>query len=450
LNLFDVNYNVLVTYGDNESEYLGDVLSVIADRMRRKWIHMREIVDSNKFSNSVNYCYIDDIINENRINIRPRFSIFTTCYNSYDKIIRAYKSVMNQRFIDWEWVILDDSPDEEHFKFLQKVFKDDKKVRLYKRSQNSGNIGNVKNEAVSLCRGSYVLEFDHDDEILPDCLNDAAKIFDSDPDVGFVYMDFTNIYEDGSNFSYGNFYGLGYAGYYMEKYNGKWVYVSVCPNINNVTLKHHVGMPNHPRIWRRDVLMRLGNYCEYLPICDDFEILLRTAISTKIVKLHKLAYVQYMNNNNNNFSLIRNSEINRLSPKYLIPHFFSKYSVNKKMESLNASEVNEDCPIWKRKNYVPKYSNIILNLDYDIQYCILGTEVFLNNLKNLDELYKNNKIDFILLDNKLTNDELCKFLDDNNMSRMKCYAIKDISVEEMRNYYNLIYKSCSISMIIEK
>ena len=39
----------------------------------------------------------------------------------------------------------------------------DSRVRLYRRSENNGNIGNVKNEAISLCRGKYILEFDHDD-----------------------------------------------------------------------------------------------------------------------------------------------------------------------------------------------------------------------------------------------------------------------------------------------
>jgi glycosyltransferase involved in cell wall biosynthesis len=95
----------------------------------------------------------------------PEFSLFTTCYNSYDKIIRAYNSIKTQTLLDWEWVILDDSPNDEHFPFLKKALSHDKRIRLYKRSENNGNIGNVKNEAVSLCRGNYLLEMDHDDEI---------------------------------------------------------------------------------------------------------------------------------------------------------------------------------------------------------------------------------------------------------------------------------------------
>ena len=117
---------------------------------------------------------------------------------------------------DWEWVMLDDSPDDKHFDFLRGIASKDKRIRLYKRDCNSGNIGNVKNEVVSLCRGRYVLELDHDDIILPDVLQDACREFDDDEGVGFVYMDFINVYEDWSNFRYGDCICKGYGGYVKQ------------------------------------------------------------------------------------------------------------------------------------------------------------------------------------------------------------------------------------------
>jgi glycosyltransferase involved in cell wall biosynthesis len=143
-----------------------------------RWIHYKELPDIKTFNNSVNYCFINNCALP-RIHTRPRFSIFTTCYNSYEKITRAYNSVKSQTFLDYEWIILDDSPGDKHFSFLKGVFRGDNKVRLYCRDANSGNIGNVKNEAVSLCRGKYVLELDHDDEILPDVLADAFNYFEN-------------------------------------------------------------------------------------------------------------------------------------------------------------------------------------------------------------------------------------------------------------------------------
>jgi glycosyltransferase involved in cell wall biosynthesis len=99
---------------------------------------------------------------------------------------------------------------------------------LYRRSENSGSIGNVKNEAVALCRGKYVLEMDHDDEILPTVLEDATIVFTKDgekEEIGFIYMDFINIYENGDNFRYGDNICKGYGSYYCQKYNDKSCFV---------------------------------------------------------------------------------------------------------------------------------------------------------------------------------------------------------------------------------
>jgi cellulose synthase/poly-beta-1,6-N-acetylglucosamine synthase-like glycosyltransferase len=276
LKLFDSNYHILVTYGNTVEEYYASMHRYVANRFRLRWIHFDKI-DIDAFNRGVNYCYIHTTLLPHEMT-RPVFSAFTTCYNSYQKFLRPYMSLKDQTMKDWEWVVLDDSPDEKHFDFLKKIVGGDSRVRLYRRAANSGNIGNVKNEVASLCRGKYVLELDHDDEILPDLFGDAVKAFDTDPEVGFVYMDTVHLYEDMKTHSYGDHFGLGYCGYYCQKFRGIWVNVISTPNINNISASHIVGLPNHPRIWKRSVLNEIGNYSEYLPICDDQELILRTIV----------------------------------------------------------------------------------------------------------------------------------------------------------------------------
>jgi FkbM family methyltransferase len=449
--LYDSNYHVFVTYGKDEKEYHKDVYQVIASRMGKRWIHYQEIPSIEKFVSDVNHCYVHHAISD-RVDTRPIFSIFTTCYKSYDKITRAYESILAQRLRDWEWVILDDSPDDAHFAFLKKKFHLEKRVRLYKRSCNSGNIGNVKNEAVGLCRGKYVLEMDHDDEILPDTLLDAMRAF-SDKEVGFVYMDFINEYENGKNFWYGDFICKGYGGYYRQKYRNKWVDVYMTPNINNITLSHIVCLPNHPRMWRRETLLQIGNYSEFLPICDDQELIMRTALQTKVVKIPKLGYVQYMNDNNNNFSLIRNREINRLGPQFIVPQFYNMYQVHDKMKEKGAYEdekyIDHASKLWTRGEFEHKYCNERIQYDYDMQYCILGSTTFLKNMALLQEEYKNPRVDFILLDGAANTDALCQFLDSVNCSRMKCYSLPDTPADQLKKYFHDLYRCCKKVQIIE-
>jgi glycosyltransferase involved in cell wall biosynthesis len=450
--LFNPNHHLLVTYGGECRDYCQDVMDVIPDRLRYRWIHYTTLPILKTINHSLSYCLIHNSIN-NRIKTRPVYSMFTTCYKSYDKIIRAYNSLKVQTMKDWEWVIVDDSPEDDHFLFLRETFANESRARIYRRNGNSGSIGDVKNEAVSLCRGNYAMELDHDDEILPRVLEQTSKHFDENPEVGFVYMDFINIYENGSNFTYGN--GVicrGYSGYYCQKYNGKWVYVCITPNVNNITLSHLTCCPNHPRIWRRSVLLDIGNYSEMLPICDDFEILLRTAVNTKMTKIHELGYVQYMNDGNNNFSLIRNAEINRLGPYFISPQFYDTYEVRKKMKELNAYEdpaTSGYSKLWEKDNFEHKYCNNVVNTTYTTQYCVIGIDRFIKNLVLLKELYEDPKNDFILLDNKIKNEALWEMLDNYGMSRFKCYNLMNSTEEVMTNFFNVMYKSCETAFIMD-
>ena len=443
--LFSPNYHLLVTYGDSYDEYHNSIADKIPHRFSGRWFHKTDISNIAEFNHNVNYCYITNVINI-REKTRPVFSIFTTCFKSYDYIDTTYESIKKQSLIDWEWVIMDDTPEDEHFVFLKNKLSSDNRVRLYKRDKNSGSIGNVKNEVISLCRGKYILEMDHDDEILSDCLLDSYNIFQTDVNIGFIYADTIHLYRDGQNFKYGDFISKGYGGYYNEKINGKWNYVYNTPNINNITLSHLVCMPNHPRIWKRSVLMELESYSEFLPICDDYEILLRTCCSKyKVVKNNKAQYIQYMNDGGNNFSNIRNAEINRLGPKYISPMFYEKYNVHNKMKECNAYEdekyiVNQSL-IWKRgTEYQHKKKNQRINMNYDKQYCIINDTIDnMDTVERLKELYKNERNDFLVLSNRISSQELQSKLDSLGFDRMKCYSYTDCSEEELVNYFKMMY-----------
>jgi len=436
--LYNPNYHLLVTYGSYD-ECHACIAGIIPERFSGRWFHKTDISDIDEFNRNVNYCYITNVINCRELT-RPVFSIFTTCFKSYDYIKTAYESIKNQTLIDWEWVIMDDTPEDSHFDFLKTILSADNRVRLYNRDRNSGNIGNVKNEVISLCRGKYILEMDHDDKILENCLKDAYNIFQSDDTIGFVYGDTIHQYRNGNNFKYDDFLCKGYGSYYMEKMGDKWIYVYNTPNINNITLSALVCLPNHPRIWKRSVLMECENYSEFLPICDDYEILLRTCCSKyKVVKNNKAQYIQYMNDGGNNFSNIRNVEINRIGPHYIGPLFYQKYNVHDKMKELGAWEdesyIDNHSPIWKREGYEHKKMNQRINLDYDKQYCIINGAI---DDDKIIELYKNPRNDFLFLSNNMTHEELYGKLEAKGFTRMKCYSY-DCSVEELVRFFEMMY-----------
>ena len=443
--LHNPNYQLLITYGEDFLEYKDDVLKIISEKMLIRHFHVKQINNLTSFNQIVNDKFITNC-SLHRDLLRPTFSLFTPAYNSYHKIMRVYESLKAQTLKDWEWIIMDDSPDDKHFDFLKKNMLNDSRIRLYRHSHNNGSIGNVKNEIVSLCRGNYVLEMDHDDEILPFVLKESADLFVSKPEVGFIYMDFIGVYESGENQYYGEPLSKGYGGYYSMKYNDKWRLVYITPNINNITMSHLACCPNHPRIWRKNVLLQMGNYCEHLHICDDYEILLRTAVHCKIAKIHKMGYIQYMNNDNNNFSLIRHKEINRLVPDHISPIYYNLYKINDKMKQFGAYEdekyMKNYSNIWLRESsYVHNYCNLLINNDYDNQICIIGIESLMYYLEIIKKLYKNQRNDFLLLDSRRSNEYLWKLLEKLELDRMKCYTLKEHTNIQLIKYFEFMYVS---------
>jgi hypothetical protein len=83
--------------------------------------------------------------------IRPRFSVFTPTYQTGERIRRTYQSLVNQTLTNWEWIVVDDSPDEETWKILKEISDKDYRVKLHKIFPLSGgNIGLSKHRAAMM------------------------------------------------------------------------------------------------------------------------------------------------------------------------------------------------------------------------------------------------------------------------------------------------------------
>jgi hypothetical protein len=146
--LFKQTYPLLVVFGEKD-DYKDDLSDLQNSNMSNRIIYISSIDNINAFNEMVNKFYIN-MCSLERVSTRPVFSIFTTTFNSFEKILRAFKSIQSQTLTNWEWVIVDDSPDDKNFQYLKQQLLSDNRVRIYKRFENNGYIGNVKNEYVSL------------------------------------------------------------------------------------------------------------------------------------------------------------------------------------------------------------------------------------------------------------------------------------------------------------
>jgi len=94
---------------------------------------------------------------------KPRISVLTTVYNGEKYLAETIKSVLNQTFRDFEYIIIDDGSTDKTKKII-KSFKD-KRIKYYYYGKNRGfeNWYNVLNFGLEKCKGKYVARIDADD-----------------------------------------------------------------------------------------------------------------------------------------------------------------------------------------------------------------------------------------------------------------------------------------------
>ena len=253
---------------------------------------------------------------------RPRFSIFTPTYKTNERIVRAYESLKNQTNTNWEWIVLDDSPDDVTWRLIQDIAAKDYRVkpfRLYPLT--GGNVGLAKHRAAMMCDGDWLVELDHDDHLVSNALEISNEAINKFPDAGFLYSDCSESYEDGEMKYYDhdwsgnwyaredNYFDFGYAGHTWAEVDGEKILAHHYPDVNPLSIRFNISMPNHVKMWKREVYHQIGGHNKAIPVADDLEISIKTFLYTRMIHVKKVLYLQ---KNNRNSTVDNNSQdINR-------------------------------------------------------------------------------------------------------------------------------------------
>lgn len=115
----------------------------------------------------------------------PKVSVLTPLYNTPEPILREMiESILNQSFKDFEFLLLNDSPDNERIDEIVRSYNDPRIIFL----DNVKNLGisASRNVLLARARGEYVAIFDHDDISTPDRLEKEAAFLDANPHIGVV------------------------------------------------------------------------------------------------------------------------------------------------------------------------------------------------------------------------------------------------------------------------
>jgi len=298
--------HVIITIG-NRSSFPNLIKAPF--EIRKRWLHYDTLPDLTQLGIDAYDRYLTNVYNGKEVDDSLLVTVFTPAYKTREKIYRPFQSLKEQTYSNWEWIIVDDSDDDGRtFKMLNNLAKKDHRIQVFKPWEHSGIIGKLKNWACSLGKGQILVELDHDDELTDDALDYVVKGFKQFPEAGFLYTDCAETYENGTSHTYRKGWAFGYGSYTDVEYKGKVYKSGSAGNINAKTIRHIVSTPNHIRAWRKSFYESIGGHNKELHVADDYEIMVRTFLKTRMIRVPKLCYIQYISNTTQQ---VRNKDIHR-------------------------------------------------------------------------------------------------------------------------------------------
>lgn len=114
-------------------------------------------------------------------NRKAKITVFSPTYNRKNTLERTIRSIENQIFKDWEYIIVDDGSTDGTDELVKKYMETTDHPVLYIQKDNGG-VHTARNLGFKNARGELVINIDSDDELLPEALNVYWNTWNKIPD----------------------------------------------------------------------------------------------------------------------------------------------------------------------------------------------------------------------------------------------------------------------------
>jgi glycosyltransferase involved in cell wall biosynthesis len=104
-------------------------------------------------------------------------------FNGEKYLNEAIDSILNQTFVDFEFIIIDDGSSDHSIDIVRQY--DDSRIVLITNVHNLG-LAKALNKGINLARGRYIARMDQDDISLPDRLAKQITFFEKNPSISMV------------------------------------------------------------------------------------------------------------------------------------------------------------------------------------------------------------------------------------------------------------------------
>lgn len=130
----------------------------------------------------------------------PKISIITPSFNQARFLEETIISVLNQNYLNLEYIIIDGGSTDGSVEIIKKY----EKHLAYWISEKDNGQSEAINKGLKKSSGEIVAWLNSDDLYFQDTFSTVAKVFTENPDVDLIYGDVENFYSDGRTESYIN------------------------------------------------------------------------------------------------------------------------------------------------------------------------------------------------------------------------------------------------------
>jgi glycosyltransferase involved in cell wall biosynthesis len=122
----------------------------------------------------------------------PKVSVVTAVYNGAKYLRETLRSILDQTFADFEYVLVDDGSTDGSVDIIRSI--GDPRIRLFENDRNR-KLVYTRNRGIAEARGDYVALTDHDDVSLPTRFAEQVRFLDANPEFGLVatWYDYINL-----------------------------------------------------------------------------------------------------------------------------------------------------------------------------------------------------------------------------------------------------------------
>ncbi len=180
----------------------------------------------------------------------PKLTVITPSFQQADYLEETLLSVLNQRYPNLEYIVIDGGSTDESPEILEKH---DRSLSYWTSCKDRGQ-GHAINKGLERATGEIVAYLNSDDLYLPGALNKVVSYMAEHPECNWL---------SGSCLTF----GAGESVWQAEAPEELWRWLDRCP------------LPQASVFWRRELTTRLGGFDETFRCCLDYEYWARFAFA---------------------------------------------------------------------------------------------------------------------------------------------------------------------------